>query len=358
MERYYRAALSMVQGLGPVRMKEILRKYGNSKAAWEDHLQELSPKIKEDLSRIKNKVDPETLADTYAKQGIEIILIEEKSYPALLREIYDPPVLLYMKGSLQNFSSGLAIVGARRCTSYGKNIAETFSKELAGAGITIISGGARGIDTCAHKGALEKGSTIAVLGSGVDIIYPPENKILFSHIMDKGALLSEYAPGTPPLAGNFPARNRVISGLSQGILVVEAAEKSGSLITVHLALEQNREIFSVPGNIFSKSSMGTHRLIQQGAKLVFSSEDILEELGVSVDVKIKNKEKDKKEFTDSEKLILSILKEDEIISLEKICEMSKLDWNAVNLILVEMEIKRWIKNEGFQGYTRKIIVAD
>lgn len=239
MERYYRAALSMVQGLGPVRMKEVLKKYGNSKSAWEDHLQELSPKIREDLSRIKKKIDPEKLAETYTKQKIEIILMEDQEYPSLLKEIYDPPALLYMKGSLQNFSTGIAVVGARRCSSYGKNIAETFSRELAKAGITIISGGARGIDTCAHRGALETGSTIAVLGNGVDIVYPPENKPLFSQIIEKGALLSEYAPGTPPLAGNFPARNRLISGLSQGILVVEAAEKSGSLITANLALEQN-----------------------------------------------------------------------------------------------------------------------
>lgn len=355
MERYYRAALSMVQGLGPVRMKEVLKKYGNSKSAWEDHLQELSPKIREDLSRIKKKIDPEKLAETYTKQKIEIILMEDQEYPSLLKEIYDPPALLYMKGSLQNFSTGIAVVGARRCSSYGKNIAETFSRELAKAGITIISGGARGIDTCAHRGALETGSTIAVLGNGVDIVYPPENKPLFSQIIEKGALLSEYAPGTPPLAGNFPARNRLISGLSQGILVVEAAEKSGSLITANLALEQNREIFSVPGSIFSELSKGTHKLIQQGAKLASSSQDVLEELGVFIAEKEEN---EKKDFTDSEKLILSILKEDEIISLEKICKMSKLEWNVVNLILVEMEMKSWIKNEGLQGYTRKIMVAD
>lgn len=355
MERYYRAALSMVQGLGPIRMKEILKIYGSSQKAWEDHLQELSPKIREDLSRVKKKINPEDLAETYARQNIKIILIEDPDYPSLLKELYDPPVLLYMKGSLQNFASGLAVVGARKCTSYGRNVAEVFSKELAEAGMTIISGGARGIDTCAHKGALETGSTIAVLGSGVDIAYPPENKALFSQIMDRGALLSEYAPGTPPLAGNFPARNRLISGLSQGILVVEAAEKSGSLITASLALEQNREIFSVPGSIFSKSSTGTHRLIQQGAKLVFSSADILEELGFFGAIK---NEIEKKEFTDSEKLILSILKEDEIITLEKICRLSELDWNIVNLTLVEMEMKSWIKNEGLQGYTRKIMVAD
>ena len=354
MEKYYRAALSMIPDLGPARMREILKVFPNSEAAWHGDLREVSAlptKILLEAVAIKKKVDPKALPDKFAKAGIRVVIIEDDEYPSLLKQIHLPPMLLYVKGSLEDISPAIAVVGARKCTSYGKNVAEKISEELSHAGVMILSGGARGIDTCAHRGALKAGKTVAILGSGVDIVYPPENRALFAQIAENGALVSEYPPGLPPVAGNFPARNRLLSGMSKGVLVIEAAEKSGSLITAHLALEQNREVFAIPGSILSETSSGTNRLIQQGAKLIMSGTDILEEFEI---IRPKVKIEDKKEFTESEKLILSILKADEPMLLEMICQLSGLEWGEVSLILVELEIKGYAKSEGLHGYVRMV----
>lgn len=205
---------------------------------------------------------------------------DDPEYPARLRTIHDPPVLLYLKGSLPVVNSdGIAVVGARAASTYGLQMAERFSKDLAARGLTIISGLALGIDSNAHAGALSvKGKTVAVLGCGLDIVYPARNRKLFEEIAAIGALVSEYPPGTPPDGFRFPARNRIISGLALGVLVVEAAKRSGSLITAQLALEQGREVFAMPGRIDSGKSEGSHRLLQEGAKLVHSVNDIVEEL--------------------------------------------------------------------------------
>jgi DNA processing protein len=213
------------------------------------------------------------------KTGINIITLQDSLYPPKLLEIYDRPPFLYVKGSLNKDDIDIAIVGSRLASTYGKYTTERISRELALRGVTVVSGMARGIDSAAHQGALTaRGRTIAVLGTGLDIIYPPENKKLFAAIGENGALVSEYPPGTPPLASNFPARNRIISGMSYGVVVVEAGEKSGSLITARLALEQGREVFAVPGTIDSAGSRGTNKLIKQGAKLIENTDDILEEI--------------------------------------------------------------------------------
>lgn len=217
------------------------------------------------------------------KHNITIIDIFDKQYPQLLKEIDDPPVVLYIKGNpevLSNYS--LAIVGTRHPTHYGVSLAEKFSAELAKLGLTIISGLAKGIDTAAHKGTLKCGVPAAVLGSGIMNIYPRENAELAKKIIEKGALISEFPMKTKPLKENFPRRNRIVSGISRGVLVIEAAERSGALITARMALEQNREVFAVPGKIDSPVSKGTHKLIKQGAKLIDSVEDILEELNINV----------------------------------------------------------------------------
>jgi DNA processing protein len=213
------------------------------------------------------------------KTGISIITCQDELYPAKLLEIYDRPPFLYVHGNLKKDNVNVAIVGSRLASTYGKYTTERISRELAREGVTIVSGLARGIDSAAHRGALAaQGQTVAVLGSGLDVIYPPENKKLYSAIAQNGAIISEFPLGTPPRAANFPARNRIISGMSYGVVVVEAGEKSGSLITARLALEQGREVFAVPGSIDSAGSRGTNKLIKQGAKLVENTDDIMEEI--------------------------------------------------------------------------------
>ena len=214
------------------------------------------------------------------KNGIGLIDISQDSYPGLLRQIYYPPPLLFSKG-IKNMGTGcnIAVVGSRRCTAYGREVAEDIGRDLSRSGITVVCGLAIGIDSCAHRGALEeKGGSIGVLGCGIDVIYPPENKGLFGSMQENGMIISEFLPGTPPLKSNFPVRNRIISGLCGGVVIIEAGERSGASLTCELALRQDREVFAVPGSIFSTSSRGCHRLIKSGAKLIEGIDDILEEL--------------------------------------------------------------------------------
>jgi DNA processing protein len=215
------------------------------------------------------------------KQRLRIIGLSAADYPPLLRQIADPPLVLYVRGNYQfkESAANVAFVGSRNCTSYGKVVTTQLTKELVKQGVTIVSGAARGIDTIAHQTVLQhQGQTIAVVGNGLDIIYPKENDALIATIAEHGAIISELPLGTPPLAQNFPFRNRIIAGICHGVVVVEAAERSGSLITARMALEQNREVFAVPGNITTPTSFGPHYLIKEGAKLVQTPTDILEEL--------------------------------------------------------------------------------
>lgn len=225
-------------------------------------------KVQEDISLVR-------------KNGIRIITFSDPDYPVLLRQIHDPPPVLYVCGRLRPDSLNIAIVGSRNATPYGRTVTERLSDHLAQRGLIVVSGMARGIDSAAHKGALAAGGeTIAVLGCGLGTIYPAENRRLFYQIAENGAVISELPFVTPPEAHNFPARNRIISGLSLGAVIVEATHQSGSLITARLAAEQGREVFAVPGSITSFKSMGTHRLIKQGAKLVEHVDDIVEELNI------------------------------------------------------------------------------
>lgn len=227
-----------------------------------------SKEVREDIQLVK-------------KHGARIVTYDDPNYPLLLREIYDPPPFLYVFGNLQPDSMNIAIVGSRNATSYGRTVTTRLSADLATRGLTIVSGMARGIDTAAHVGALSiGGKTVAVLGSGLGTVYPAENKRLFEKIRDNGAVVSELPFLATPEAHHFPARNRIISGLSVGTVIVEATQKSGSLITAKLAAEQGREVFAVPGSITSFKSTGTHGLIKQGAKLVEQANDIIEELNL------------------------------------------------------------------------------
>jgi DNA processing protein len=209
----------------------------------------------------------------------QVITLVDDAYPPLLREIVDPPLALHFRGDVSLLARpAVAIVGSRRASPYGVNAASHLARQIASAGIVIVSGGARGIDAAAHQAALEaNGATIAILGTGIDVVYPRSNRRLFRMVEERGLILSEFAPGTPPKRENFPMRNRVISGLARGTLIVEATSRSGSLITARMAAEQGRDVFAVPGSIFSAGSEGTHRLVQYGAKLVHDANDVLEE---------------------------------------------------------------------------------
>jgi DNA processing protein len=214
-----------------------------------------------------------------AQKGVRIVTMTDPDYPALLLQIPDPPPFLYVRGTLESQCKAVAVVGSRIATRYGLSMAARLSAELAACGVTVISGMARGIDTAAHEGALQSGGrTVAVLGSGLEEVYPAENRRLFQSIVRNGAVLSEFPMLTKPEPHNFPIRNRIISGMSYGTVIVEASKKSGSLITARLAAEQNREVFAVPGSVQSFKSVGTHTLIKQGAKLVENAQDVLEEI--------------------------------------------------------------------------------
>lgn len=285
LERQCWIALAMTPGIGARRHKHLVATFGSARAAWLAPLEELAAaglgeKGAAGLCTARGDT-PEAAAagaTELAEAGAwQVICLPQQEYPALLREIYDPPATLWVKGTIPA-GPAVAIVGSRRATPYGLRVARQLAEDLAEAGVTVISGLARGIDTAGHRGALAGGGrTVAVLGCGIDQVYPPENAALHEEIADRGALVSELPPGSEPSAGNFPARNRIISGLAAATVVVEAGERSGALITADLAGEQGRDVMAVPGNITSPGSVGCNRLIADGARLVLSAADILDQ---------------------------------------------------------------------------------
>jgi DNA processing protein len=283
--------LALAEGIGPILTKRLIEAAGSVEAACEAPVSLLrsvegigtnkSRTIRESL--VKSSDDAVKEMDRAAALGVSIICPDDSLYPLLLRSIPDPPSVLYVRGALEPRDlNAIAIVGSRRCSFYGREQAERFGALLAGAGMTVVSGGARGIDSAAHRGAMShpQGRTIAVLGCGIDNVYPPENKSLFEQITTFGAILSEYPIGTPPVAENFPRRNRIVSGMSRGVLVIEADERSGALITARQACDDHsRPVFALPGRVDNRMSIGPHKLIRDGAILVMGMEEILEGLG-------------------------------------------------------------------------------
>jgi DNA processing protein len=280
------AALRMflVRGLGLRSANLLIQHFKSPQKVFESSHNDLEQlgipaEVADDLLSPKSAERAAGENEKATKLGVQIIDILDPAYPPLLREIFDPPIVLYIRGKNWNVDlPQLAIVGTRRPTGYGINCAERLAEDLAARGLAITSGLARGLDAAAHRGALRGGTTYAVFGSGLDFVYPKENRRLADLVEENGAVISEFPLGTPPSPQNFPIRNRIIAGLSLGVVVVEAAEYSGSLITARLALESNREVFAVPGNITSANSFGPHVLIRQGAKLVASWQDVVEEL--------------------------------------------------------------------------------
>lgn len=295
-------------------------------------------------------IDPQKEYERLKREEINFLIKEESSYPALLKEIAYAPLGLYLKGEPLSDNLKIALVGTRRPSFYGKKAAEEIAASLAKAQIDLVAGLAWGIDTIVHKTALKyKTKTLAVLGSGLNIIYPPINKKLAENISKSGTLISEYPLDTPPKKYHFPLRNRIISGLCQGVVIIEAPLKSGALITAKYAVEQNREVFSVPGPIFSNVSVGTNRLIQEGAKLILSANDIFEELNIA---NPETKEKIKKLESKTEEIIMSFFKDNEPLLIDKIIEQSNLKTAEVLAALTNLELNGLIKNIG-GGYYLK-----
>jgi DNA processing protein len=287
MEYYYWFGLKSVPLVGNVSFLRLMAHFGTPERALRATAQELS-RVKglsgaAAASLLSHDYHPFATAecDRLAKSGAVVVDILSKRYPRLLMEIPDPPPYLYLLGEVKGSENAVAIVGSRRASQYGLCTATRLARDLAAQGVTVVSGMARGIDTAAHWGALKQGGrSIAVLGCGIDVLYPPENGALHDALAQKGALITEFPLGTAPLAENFPRRNRIISALSRGVVVVEAGESSGSLITARYALEQGREVFAVPGNVTCSGSRGVNGLIKEGAKLVERVEDIMEELSI------------------------------------------------------------------------------
>ena len=279
--------LSLVMGVGPRIRRTLLDHFGSAQAVFEAAPSELravervGPKLAERLIAARVRIDVEGELARCREHGVTVVMEPDPSYPGPLRQIHDPPGVLFVRGELKpDDALSIAIVGTRHATPYGLRQAERLAGSLARAGLTITSGLARGIDAAAHRGALAAGGrTVAVLGSGVMNIYPPEHNELAEQVAEHGAVVSESPPLFEPLAGSFPQRNRLISGLSLGVIVIEAGERSGALITARHAMEQGRDVFAVPGSVESRTSRGCHRLIRDGAKLVESADDVLEELG-------------------------------------------------------------------------------
>jgi DNA processing protein len=286
------------------------------------------------------------ILDWGRREGCTFLVRGHAGYPALLEEIFDPPLVLYAKGNLETLDrASIAIVGTRRPTIYGLHVAQGIASDLGSRGLCVVSGLARGIDAAAHRGCLESGaSTLAVLGCGIDVVYPREHRQLTKKILEKGLLLTEFAPGTSPSPQNFPVRNRIISGLALGTLVVEASEYSGSLITARLAMEQNREVFALPGNITAPQSFGPNFLIKQGAKLVQSWRDIVEELPAEARQAILIREDAKSPpdpeldlLSDDESMILDMLKTDQTVQFDRLHHLSKMDIPHLSRLLLKLE---------------------
>lgn len=349
-------ALSFVSGVGSRTAAALIDRFGTPSFALDASAPSLEATgVKRDtIEAIKSGEPREKAAhelEELARISGEALTLADERYPRLLRETYDPPIVIYCLGDIATAMAqpAIAIVGSRHCSTYGRNVAEKLSRELAERGVTIVSGLARGIDSAAHRGALEgRGLTVAVMGTGLDAVYPKENRKLAAKIVEQGALVTEFPLSTPPVSQNFPFRNRVISGLSLGVMVVEGAERSGSLITARLAYEQGRDVFAVPGNITSAKSFGPNYLIKDGAKLVQTWRDVVEELPAEMKAPILSSERgetrakqiviDDVNLSDSQKRVLKMLSADEPVHIDQLIARSGLDSGALMGALLELEM--------------------
>jgi DNA processing protein len=360
----YWLALALTQGLGPSRIKKLIEHFGTAERVFQASLTELEAMgmravSAQSLATGKSLELAQQECMKAVEAGARIIALGDPEYPARLKEIYDPPVILFVKGCVEVLGRpGIAMVGTRHPTPYGSGMAERLSTDLAARGLVIISGLARGIDTASHRGAVAaKRKTVAVLGTGIDVMYPKENTRLTEQIVALGgALITEFPVGTSPAPQNFPIRNRIISGMAVGVLVVEAAEYSGTRITSRLALEQNRDVYAVPGNVTNKNSWGPNTLIKQGAKLVATWEDVWEELPTEVQAALSSEQNESPApetaslFPDEatsphERNILKLLKADESTHIDELVELLENEMSSSEIFaaLFELELNGKIR---------------
>ncbi len=354
-DKQYWVAFNLVRGIGAVRLQALIDHFGDAAAAWrgdpeELHEAGLSGKVLDRLLEMRGSLDPEKLWERIVAQGIHIITWQDETYPRRLKEIDQPPPVLYVRGALlPEDDFAVAIVGTRRISPYGRQVTEELAEFLAANGITIISGLARGVDAAAHAAALRAGGrTLAVLGSGVDRIYPPENRALAEQMMSHGAVLSDYPVGTAPEASNFPPRNRIISGLSLAVVVIEAGETSGALITAEFAAEQGREVFAVPGSILAPQSKGTNKLIQQGAQPLLTAQDLLQALNLTR-VSAQKSARQILPADEVEKKLLETLGS-EPLHVDELRSQTGLPVEKVSAALVMMELKGMVRQVGAMHY--------
>jgi DNA processing protein len=357
-DQKYWLGFSLVPNIGPKRIVLLRKHFGDLGAAWtasEGQLRQvdLGQKTLSTLLTQRKKIDLDAEMAKIRKANVWLLTLADDRYPALLRELEDAPPVLYVRGTLiPTDKLSLAIVGTRKVTNYGRDVTKRLARELAQQDITIVSGMAHGVDSVAHWAAIEgDGRTIAVLGCGIDIIYPHDNDKLARAIINNGAIISEFPLGTKPVGKNFPRRNRVVSGLSLGVLVTEAPEKSGALITATLAGEQGREVFAVPANIFNKMGGGTNRLIQDGAKLVMNVKDILSELNVAYDkVEIRRQTERISPSNEKERLVLQHLGVDPIY-VDDLMHLCGLPISEVSATLTILELKGLAQTSGGMQYS-------
>jgi len=362
--------LKNIPGIGNHLFKRLLDQWKSPEIILQQPMAELatvqgvSEKVAKEIHQRISKINAQKEIERAKKLGINILSMNDEQYPPLLRLLPDPPPVLYVYGQLIPSDSCVAIVGARNSTTYGDTITRSLSKELADNQITIVSGMARGIDTAAHKGALDaNGRTVAVMGCGLETVYPGENKALFHSIAkNNGAVISEFSMGAKPEAYHFPSRNRIISGMSMGTIVVEAGNKSGSLITARLALEQDRQVFAVPGQIHSQMTEGTHRLIKQGAKLIENARDVLEDLGPFLNAHLQilpkkqmsSREKDLPPMDSTEKLIWDQLTI-EPQYIDDIQHQLDITTSDLSVQLLQMEMKNLVEQHPGKRFSRGIL---
>ena len=351
----YWVGFNIVQGIGPTRLRALIDYFGGVEQAWRAPAEGLrnaglDRRSLENLLADRARLDLDRELERIAADGAQVLTWESPTYPRLLREISDSPPVLYVKGTLMEEDAwAVAVVGTRRSSPYGREVTRRLSAALARSGITIVSGLARGIDGEAHRAALEAGGrTIAVLGCGVDQVYPPEHRKLAAQIIAQGAVVSDYPLGTRPEGGNFPPRNRIISGLSLGVLITEAPVRSGALITANYAAEQGRDVFAVPGPILVRRSAGTNALIQDGAKLVLGPEDILEELNLNMVVE-QVEARQVLPADETEAALLSHLSA-EPTHVDEIRQQVGLSIEQVTGTLALMELKGMVRQVGGMNY--------
>ena len=346
---YHWVALSMAPGVGSVLFKRLMEAFGSPEGVFQakakdlERIEGIGSKVAGALRKFhwKDQVDKELRsAETI---GARLVPWEEEEYPPALKQIYDPPPLLYVLGTLTpQDQKSVAVVGSRYPTTYGEMFAQRMAMGLSQRGVTVVSGLARGVDSAAHRGALAAGGrTIGVLGCGIDLIYPPENRDLFAEVEARGAILSEFPLGTPPEKDHFPIRNRVISGMSLGVVVVEATLRSGSLITARCALDQGREVFAAPGNADSARSAGTNRLIREGAKLVTRAEEVLEEFP-RLSLSEAPAQPPKPRVTGEEAKVFDVLGS-QAMHIDQVTALSALPSARVSAILLSLELAGHIR---------------